>query len=150
VRHDVSSSRFALCHVIVCCATLHTEHADAMLCRGMHVMLQEVVQAPSCCPPEVLPLLSAAATAQQARDVDDALHLLELAEEAWRDHLQEQQPAQQHMQLGEKSCLGGWEGCQLLSWAAQLVMWSDLQEACSLPRVEHCVTCERSCFCTSR
>lgn len=68
-------------------------------------MLQEVVQAPSCCPPEVLPLLSAAATAQQARNVDDALHLLELAEEAWRDTLQAQPPAQQHTaQLGEESC----------------------------------------------
>lgn len=51
--------------------------------------MQEVVQPPSCCPPDVLPLLSAAQSAQQARDVEGALQLLEAAEQAWRAQLQQ-------------------------------------------------------------
>jgi hypothetical protein len=94
-----------LCHVVLCCVDhTATECADVMLCCDMSI-LQEVVQAPSCCPPEVLPLLSAATAAQQARDVDEAMHLLQVAEEAWRDHLQQQQPTHQHTrQLGKESC----------------------------------------------
>lgn len=51
--------------------------------------LQEVVQPPSCCPPDVLRLLSDAQAAQQARELGGALNLLELAESAWREYLQQ-------------------------------------------------------------
>jgi hypothetical protein len=59
--------------------------------------LQEAVLLPSCCPAEVRPLLAAAQAAHQSRQVDDAVALYGMAEEAWRDCLQQQQ----HSQVGE-------------------------------------------------
>jgi len=61
-----------------------------------HLVLQEVVQPPGDCPPEVLALLSAAQSAQQCRDVAGALDLLEQAELAWRAQLAAQATLMQH------------------------------------------------------
>jgi len=53
--------------------------------------MQEVVAPPASCPAQVLPFLTAAAAAHQGRQVDDALQLYDLAEDAWRDWQQQQQ-----------------------------------------------------------
>lgn len=76
------------------------------------LQLQEVVQPPSCCPPDVLPLLTAAQSAQQARDIDVALTLLETAEQTWRSHLQQQQ-SYAELELSHAGVTSSSEGTEL-------------------------------------
>jgi hypothetical protein len=68
------------------------------------LLLQEAVLPPCCCPDEVRPLLAAAQSAHQARQVDDAVALYGLAEDAWRDWLTQQQQQQQQQQ-----CSTSWD-----------------------------------------
>eukprot|EP00775_Hariotina_reticulata_P013381 gene13381-13508_t len=62
----------------------------------MPALLQEIVAPPPACPAEVLPMLQAAATQHQQRNVGDALQLYKQAEGAWGDCLRRQQQQQQH------------------------------------------------------
>jgi hypothetical protein len=87
----------------------HTSHVPSDL---LTILLpQDVLQPPECCPPEVLPLLSAAQSAHQAQVWDEALHLLQQAEQAWQEALTQSQQQQRSWswqqsgeELGETQC----------------------------------------------